>query len=832
VSTENSVYTGVSAAGIIHRQALIEKMKKISMKKNIYISAPGGYGKSVAAAQWLSFIRGKKAVMAIIETDNNPENFYKRLAENILKLVKGSAVSAPEAGVSFDGLLEIIKKLPPKSPRCYLFIDDAHILKHEEIIRHMPIIAKRLPGYICCCLAGRAEPNAGLLETGLYEVLDIFDLVFSPEEIEWLVAGKKHVLTDADIKELLRVTGGWAIYLSALLSGEGFAADKKVSKSQTLNQYFESRVWNLWDDAAKRLLLKLSVPTDITPELCERLTGAENGSETLNGIVEIGNAFLSQTGADTYRFHDLFRDFLTERVAAFLGEEETRRVNDIAAVYYYGQGDYYAGVKHYIQNSDHEGINRCMEATNQYNMKSGNLSVEIRLNFTMQVIKKLSPEFIAENPFLITRCAVTAHNNGDREEFVYYTDMLYSKMPEIAVKYPSLIATIVMFMGVDYRIPLCEYVKRIADMMPHMAKHAVSGATVRVGTMTQNLPFFHRSFRDLSEIHDTKDDDIKAIQNTLGVIIGKSYEILEKCAFAGFCYEHGELLEAASWALTAFQACESETQPEVLFHVYTILSSVLYAMGAVLDAEKIMKKTEEYIKTNARFLYPNFKALQTERIIREGNAEAAREWLMVFAGKANHLPFYQICRHFTTLRSHIAVGDHATAVSFGKRLQVLAYEYNRPLDQIESGILTAIALFANKKDEAVKLLEKTLSIAEPYGFTQLFINEGKELLPILLELNGKAKKTSATRSFADGLIDRISIKERLNSFEDKMPKLSEQQQAMLVCLSKGMTYNEIAEAAGLGRGTVKSHVLLLYKRLDVSNSREAVIKARLLGLLK
>jgi DNA-binding CsgD family transcriptional regulator len=55
---------------------------------------------------------------------------------------------------------------------------------------------------------------------------------------------------------------------------------------------------------------------------------------------------------------------------------------------------------------------------------------------------------------------------------------------------------------------------------------------------------------------------------------------------------------------------------------------------------------------------------------------------------------------------------------------------------------------------------------------------------------------------------------------------------MLAYLSKGMTYNEIADATGLGRGTVKSHILLVYKRLGASNAQEAALKAKMLGLLK
>ena len=171
----------------------------------------------------------------------------------------------------------------------------------------------------------------------------------------------------------------------------------------------------------------------------------------------------------------------------------------------------------------------------------------------------------------------------------------------------------------------------------------------------------------------------------------------------------------------------------------------LYAMGASQEADGIMERTGDFIERKAQFLRPNFKALQTERAIGEGNTDAAREWLTVYANRSSRLPFYQLCRHFATLRSYIAVKEYAAA-AFGMWLQILAVEYRRPLDHIESGLLTAIALWHNGE--------------------------------------------------------------------------------------KNKSVNEIADAAGLGRGTVKSHVLLAYKRLGVHSAQEAVVKAKMLGLLE
>jgi LuxR family maltose regulon positive regulatory protein len=163
----------------------------------------------------------------------------------------------------------------------------------------------------------------------------------------------------------------------------------------------------------------------------------------------------------------------------------------------------------------------------------------------------------------------------------------------------------------------------------------------------------------------------------------------------------------------------------------------------------------------------------------------------------------------------------------------LAADYKRPLDRIESGLLTAMAVWrGGEKNKSLKQLQQALHLAEPYGFTQLFVNEGQELLPLLWDLRKSKGRAAACARFADRLIEGICAKHDLKPAEGKTPGLSERQMIMLQYLSKGMTYGEIADAAGLGRGTVKSHVLLVYKRLEARNAHEAVMKGRALGLLE
>ena len=55
---------------------------------------------------------------------------------------------------------------------------------------------------------------------------------------------------------------------------------------------------------------------------------------------------------------------------------------------------------------------------------------------------------------------------------------------------------------------------------------------------------------------------------------------------------------------------------------------------------------------------------------------------------------------------------------------------------------------------------------------------------------------------------------------------------MLLYLSKGMTYREIADATKTAHSSAKANVLRMYKRLGVNNAAEALVKAEILGMLE
>ncbi len=71
-----------------------------------------------------------------------------------------------------------------------------------------------------------------------------------------------------------------------------------------------------------------------------------------------------------------------------------------------------------------------------------------------------------------------------------------------------------------------------------------------------------------------------------------------------------------------------------------------------------------------------------------------------------------------------------------------------------------------------------------------------------------------------------------NNGHPEVAVVTARQRDILTLLVDGMPNKLIAEALGITEGTVKQHLKLLYKRLNVKNRTQAVRAARSMGLIE
>jgi LuxR family maltose regulon positive regulatory protein len=147
---------------------------------------------------------------------------------------------------------------------------------------------------------------------------------------------------------------------------------------------------------------------------------------------------------------------------------------------------------------------------------------------------------------------------------------------------------------------------------------------------------------------------------------------------------------------------------------------------------------------------------------------------------------------------------------------------------IELLVLRALALEAQGSEErALVALRRALDLAEPEGYVRVFVDGGEPLARLLYE--------ATTRDFSLAYTGRL-----LSAFPDAsadaatdamVEPLSEREVEVLQLIAAGLSNREIAQRLLLSLNTVKSHTGNIYGKLGVSSRTQAVGKARMLGLL-
>jgi LuxR family maltose regulon positive regulatory protein len=149
---------------------------------------------------------------------------------------------------------------------------------------------------------------------------------------------------------------------------------------------------------------------------------------------------------------------------------------------------------------------------------------------------------------------------------------------------------------------------------------------------------------------------------------------------------------------------------------------------------------------------------------------------------------------------------------------------------LEILILQALALSAQGKGtEALPVLERALTLAEPEGYIRLFVDEGTPMVALLRQARarGIAPDYVATLLSAFGEQSMAAPP----GVSPLVEPLTERELEVLRLLVTGLSNAEMARELIITVGTVKRHVNSIYGKLAVNSRTQAVARAQTLHLL-
>ena len=311
-------------AGVVPRPALFERLRTAG--RVVQVSAPAGSGKTYLVRSWTEDegLSDQVGWVSVGRGNSDAATFWVDVVAALRTTAPGSGIvqaltAAPDLDcwAALDGLLEDLLAL---TESLWLVIDDVQELHGGEAMRLLELLLMRSPSLLRFVILTRRDVPLGLHRLRLEgQVTEIRagDLRFSLGEARHLFEAAGLQVSDQALARLVARTEGWAagLRLAALsMSGhpdpDRFAAEFSGS-DRIVAEYLLAEILDRQPDPIRRLLLRTSVLESVNGALADAMTGDTGGERILQDLEDV-NAFVVSTdpGRSWFRYHQLFSDLL------------------------------------------------------------------------------------------------------------------------------------------------------------------------------------------------------------------------------------------------------------------------------------------------------------------------------------------------------------------------------------------------------------------------------------------------------------------------------------------------------------------------------------------
>jgi LuxR family maltose regulon positive regulatory protein len=311
-------------------------------------------------------------------------------------------------------------------------------------------------------------------------------------------------------------------------------------------------------------------------------------------------------------------------------------------------------------------------------------------------------------------------------------------------------------------------------------------------------------------------------------------------------YQQNDLTAAEQHFATAVQ------QPYLNYgdsfaHSACGLALIHQVQGRPDEARTVIEAASTFmLETGNTTLMPVIQAFQAEIALRQGQVAKAGQWAAHLDPIPPLTPMVELFSpHLTLVKVWLAQDTSASrgrAANLLRHIREFVESTHNTRFLIETLALQAL-LYDVEGDEpaALAALEQAIALAEPGGFIRLFVDLGLPIARLLAELRRRdvAPEYIAhiliafeTKDDADAKSSSLVASSLAHGPSSPLIEpLTSRELEVLALLDRHLTNKEIAAELVISYGTVKTHTLNIYRKLDVRKRREAVAKAKELNLL-
>jgi LuxR family transcriptional regulator, maltose regulon positive regulatory protein len=863
---------------LVRREGLFDRLSAIPPGGVGLVCAPAGSGKTVLLRTWAEEAGERVAWVSVEPGERDAQHFWAAVVDALSEAARRKQLVEPVSPApSFRGPVlvdRLLAALESLERPLVLVVDDLHELSSDEALECLELLLAKGPKNLVAVIATREGREIGLHRLRLAgELTEIRadSLRFSLAETREFLEANDLALSDEGVAQLYERTEGWVagLRLAALsLAGhpypERFVAEFSGSE-RTVAGYLMAEVLARQPPEFRELLLRTSILNRVSGPLADFLTGSAD-SERLLLDLEEANAFVTSLDAarSWFRYHGLFADFLRLELRR-TDPASVPALHRQAAEWYEAHGNPVEAVRHAQAAEDWRGAARML--ADSYVA----LGLDGRLGTVHGLLSAFPRDAATDDPELAVALAGAQMFNGDLRDTAAYIDLaerLAGAVDEhrrwrFDVRLASTKLSLARRRG-DLEAT-ADAMRSLQEVLAAQPPQDVERATDHLATALMNLGIAELWALHLSAASGHLEDALALARRIerpylevgclapLGIaeiVAGKPAQTGVRLAEKAIeiAAEHGwsddpivvpalvihayELvwladLEGAEARLDrAERAVPAEGEPVIeLVARYSrgLLEFGRGRLDAALDALSGAESVRLRLSKNIVTVDPRVQLIEV--MARLGQTDAAAAALDELSPDE---------------RGHAEMRIAEAAVCLGRgdpeqALEVLRPTIERSVPTIHPRVAPMDALlFAAAAQDALgdtraveESLERALDIAEADGILLPFA-----MAPVRPLLERHPRHRTAHATLLADILDVISGSgPRRNEIPPLQEELSAAELRVVRFLPSNLKAPEIAAELFVSPNTVRTHMRHIYSKLDAHSRREAVDRARELGLI-
>ena len=336
------------------RRHRVAKALSGALKSNVcWLTAPAGYGKTTAMADYVRHRRLPVIWYRIDEGDRDVAALFLDLSRALPRGKKSPTLPlfGPEYAdqLSAFALRFFRAWFARLERRCLVVLDDMHRAETTEFHEAMVAFLRERPDHVQTVCVSRNLPGVAFEDfrrQGQLSIVDQSILQFSDREARQLISSRARLAgCDVDASVARGWAAGLALIAERVASGKLHAGELVHVGSRhsqaTMFQALAGQLVGTLSDEDRNVLLKLSVLPRITARFAADLTGRADAPAVLERLHQ-RQLLVSRgdPGDSAFVLHDLLRDYLQSGLSRELGPQQCKELHGRAAELLAAAGEY------------------------------------------------------------------------------------------------------------------------------------------------------------------------------------------------------------------------------------------------------------------------------------------------------------------------------------------------------------------------------------------------------------------------------------------------------------------------------------------------------------